>query len=69
MHACPKLCYFDTYNYRQLVTKSIPTYFENTESPISSMICYKYNKPIRYTILDLNKLVSDLDIETGSPDF
>ena len=46
------------------VTSSIPNYFENTESP---MICYKYNKPIRITILNFNKLVSDLDIETSSP--
>ena len=41
------------------VISAIPSYFENTESPI---ICYKYNKPIR------KKLVSDLDIETSSPD-
>ena len=32
------------------------------------MICYKYNKPIRNTILNFNKLVSDLDIETSSSD-
>ena len=44
---------------------AIPSYFENTESPI---IHYKYNKPIRNTILNFNKLVSDLDIETSSPD-
>ena len=44
---------------------AIPSYFENTESPI---ICYKYNRPIRNTILNFNKLVSDLDIETSSPD-
>ena len=44
---------------------AIPSYFENTESPI---ICYKYNKPIRNTILNFNKLVSDLDIETSSTD-
>ena len=47
------------------VISAIPLYFENTESPI---ICYKYNKPIRNTILNFNKLVSDLDIETSSPD-
>ena len=35
------------------------------ESPI---ICNKYNKHIRNTILNFNKLVSDLDIETSSPD-
>ena len=47
------------------VISAIPSYFENTESPIT---CYKYNKPIRNTILNFNKLVSDLDIETSSPD-
>ena len=45
---------------------AIPSYFENTESPI---ICYKYNRPISHTILNFNKLVSDLDIETSSPDY
>ena len=40
------------------VISSIPTYFENTESP---MICYIY-------VRNSNKLVSDLDIETSSPD-
>ena len=48
------------------VISAIPSYFENTESPI---ICYKYNKPIRNIILNFNKLVSYLDIETCSPDF
>ena len=47
------------------IISAIPSYFENTESLI---ICYKYNKPIRNTILNFNKLVSDLDIETSSPD-
>ena len=47
------------------VISAILSYFENTESPI---ICYKYNKPIRNTILNFNKLVSDLDIETSFPD-
>ena len=47
------------------VISSIPSYFDNTESPI---ICYKYNKPIRNNVLDFNQLVSDLDIETSSPD-
>ena len=46
------------------VISAISSYFENTESPI---ICYKYNKPIRNTILNFNKLVSDLDVETSSP--
>ena len=39
---------------------SIPTYFENKESPI---ICYKYNKPIRSTVFNYNKLVTELDVE------
>ena len=43
---------------------SIPTYFENKESPI---ICYKYNKPIRSTVFNYNKLVTELDIENSIP--
>ena len=45
---------------------SIPSYFKNCEVPI---ICYKYNKPIRGAIFNFNKLVSDLDIETCTPDY
>ena len=44
---------------------SIPTYFQNSETPI---ICYKYNKPIRSIIFDFNKLISHLDIDTSTPD-
>ena len=48
------------------VISSIPTYFENKESPI---ICYKYNKPIRSTVFNYNKLVTEqLDIEKYIPD-
>ena len=47
------------------VISSIPTYFQNSEIPI---ICYKYNKPIRSIIFNFNKLVSDLDIDTSTPD-
>ena len=46
------------------VTLSIPDYFQNSEPPI---ICYKYNKPIRYTLFNFNKLVSDLDIHANTP--
>ena len=46
------------------VISSILTYFENKESPI---ICYKYNKPIRSTVLT-NKLVTELDIENSISD-
>ena len=31
-------------------------------------LCYKYNKPIRSTIFNFNKLVADLDIDTKTPD-
>ena len=44
------------------VTSSIPAYFQNSEPPI---ICYRYNKPIRNTVLNFNKLVSDLDIHAN----
>ena len=47
------------------VISSIPTYFENKESPI---ICYRYNKPIRSTVFNYNKLVTELDIENSTPD-
>ena len=46
------------------VTSSIPDYFQNSEPPI---ICYKSNKPIRHTIFNFNKLVSDLDIHANTP--
>ena len=45
-------------------TSSIPDYFQNSEPPL---ICYKYNKPIRHTIFNFNKLVSDLDIHAYTP--
>ena len=48
------------------VISSLPTYFENKESPI---ICYKYTKPIRSTVLNYTKLVTELDIKTSSPDY
>ena len=47
------------------VTSSIPTYFQNSEPPI---ICYKYNKPIRNTVFNFNKRVSDLDIHENTPE-
>ena len=47
------------------VISSIPTYFQNSETPI---ICSKYNKQIRSVIYNFNKLVSDLDTDTSIPD-
>ena len=44
---------------------SIPIYFENKESRI---ICYKYNKPIRSTVLTITNWVTELDIENSIPD-
>ena len=46
------------------VISSIPNYFNNSETPI---ICYKYNKPIRSTIFNFNKIVNDLDIYSNTP--
>ena len=38
--------------------------YEVSETPI---ICYKYNKPIRSTIFNFNKIVNDLDIDSNTP--
>ena len=43
---------------------SIPNYLNNSETPI---ICYKYNKPIRSTKFNFNKIVNDLDIDSNTP--
>ena len=43
---------------------AIPNYFKNTETPI---VCYKYNKPIRNTIFNYNKITSDLQIVENTP--
>ena len=48
-----------------LVISSIPYYFNNFETPT---ICYKYNKPIRSTIFNFNKIVTDIDIDSNTPD-
>ena len=48
------------------VISSIPNYFNNSETPI---ICFKYNKPIRSTIFNFNKFVTDIDIDSNTPDF
>ena len=47
-----------------LVISSIPNYFNNSETPI---ICYKYKKPIRSTIINFNKIVNDIDIDSNTP--
>ena len=44
-----------------LVIPSIPNYFNNSETPI---ICYKYNKPIRYPIFYFNYIVIDINMDS-----
>ena len=44
---------------------SIPNYFINSETPT---ICYKYNKPIKSTIFNFNKIVTDINIDSNTPD-
>ena len=48
-----------------LFISSIPNYFNNSETPI---ICYKYSKPIRSTLFKFNKIVTDIDIDSNTPD-
>ena len=48
-----------------LVISSTPNYFNTSETPI---ICYKYNKPIRSTIFNFNEIVTDIDIDSNTPD-
>ena len=44
---------------------SIPSYFNNSETP---MLCYKYNKPILYTMINFNKIVTDMKIDFNTPE-
>ena len=48
-----------------LVISSIPNYFHNSETPI---ICYNYNKPIRSTVFSFNRTVTDINIDSNTPD-
>ena len=48
-----------------LVISSIPNYLNNSEAPI---ICFKYNKPIRSTIFNFNKIVTEINIDSNNPD-
>ena len=45
---------------------SIPNYLNNSETP--TIICYKYNKPIRSTIFNFNKILTDINIYFKTPD-
>ena len=47
------------------VIASIQNYFNNSETPI---ICYKYIKPIRSSVFNFNKIVTDRNIDSNTPD-
>ena len=44
---------------------SLPNDINNSET---QFICYKYNKPIRSSIFNLNKIVSNINIDSNIPD-
>ena len=46
------------------VTKCIPSYFNNTETPILS---YTYKSPVRKILLNYSSIVSDPDIVSNTP--
>ena len=48
-----------------LLISFIQNYFNNSETPI---ICSKYNKPIRSTIFNFNKIVIEIDIDSITPE-
>ena len=48
-----------------LVFSSIPNYFDKSETP---SICYKYNKPSMSSTFNFNKIVTDLNIDSNTPD-
>ena len=47
-----------------LVISSFPNYFNNSDT---SFISYKYNKSIRSSISNFNKIVSDINIDSNTP--
>ena len=44
---------------------SIQNYFNKSETPI---ICYEFNKPIRSSIFNFNKILTDINIDSNTPD-
>ena len=48
-----------------LVILSIPNYLNNSDTPI---ICYKYSKTIWYSIFNFNKIVTDINKDSNTPD-
>ena len=49
-----------------LVISSIPNCLNNSETAI---FCYAYNKPMRSSIFNFNKIVTDINIDSNTPDF
>ena len=48
-----------------LVISSIPNYFYNSETPINAI---NIKKTIKSTIFNLNKIVTDMTIDSNTPD-
>ena len=55
--------FIDLHSKEYSVISSIPNYWNNSETPI---ICYKYNKPIRLTVFNFNKIVTDMKIDSNT---
>ena len=47
------------------VISSFTNYLNNTETPI---ICYKYKKTLLVNYIQLNKIVTDMNIDSNNPD-
>ena len=52
-------------SHDNLVISSIPHYSNNSETPINF---YKYNTPIRSTLFNFNTIVTDINIDSNTPD-
>ena len=48
-----------------LVISSIPNYLNNSETLI---ICYEYNKQIRSTAFNFNKIVTNINNDSNTPE-
>ena len=66
-HSLTKYGVFDLHSIFKdnSVISFIPNYFNNSETPI---ICYKYNKQISSSIFNVNKIVTDINIDSNIPD-
>ena len=46
------------------VISLVPNYFNSSET---HTICYKYKKPIRVTIFNFDKIVTNMNIDSNTP--